>query len=124
MVWKGVIIEESLDNKDLLKLAEIIKTKKSSLESEEEKGFLHFHNVEVEDDKKKEFVKKAKDAIKHAWYLHICKDGKMIVVFKGKSFEFTKAQKDKIEQAEEYGRSIGIIEEQMHFEGMIDNPWD
>jgi hypothetical protein len=47
----------------------------------------------------------------------------MIVVFKGKSFEFTKLQKDKIEQAKKYGMSIGIIEEQVQFQELIDNPY-
>jgi len=123
MVWEGVIIEESLESKDLLKLAKTVKTKKSTLESEEEKGFLHFHHAEVSDGKKEEFVEEAKNAIKQGWYLHICKDGKMIVVFKGKSFEFTKLQKDKIEQAKKYGMSIGIIEEQVQFQELIDNPY-
>ncbi len=122
MVWEGVIIEESLESKYLLKLAKIVKTEQSILESEEEKGFLHFHNIEVEDDKKAKFVEEAKNAIKQGWYLHICKDGKMIVVFKGQSFGFTKSQKDKIEQAKKYGMSIGIIEEQVQFQELIDNP--
>ena len=121
MVWKGVIIEESLDDKFLLKLVKIVETRKETLESEEEKGFLHFHNIEVSDDKEKEFVKKAKSCIKQGWYLHICKDKKMVIVFKGKSFDVAKGQKDKFAKAKKYGVSIGILEEQLEIEGLIDN---
>jgi len=37
MVWKGVIIEESLGNKNILDLVNIMKTKKTTLENEAEK---------------------------------------------------------------------------------------
>lgn len=123
MVWKGVIIEESLEDKNILGLVKIIKTTQSTLESEEERGFLHFHYVEIYDDKKDEFIEKAKDAIKNSWYLHICNDGKMIVVYKNQSFEFTKEQKEKIKEAEEYGISIGILKEQVKFDDLINDPW-
>jgi len=124
MVWKGVIIEESLEDNGLLKLVQIVKTIKSSLESEKERGILHFHNIEVDDSKKEEFIKKAKISIKQGWYLHICKDKNMVIVFKGKSFDLTKGQKDKFTEAENYGLSIGILEEQLQIEELIDNPWD
>ena len=38
MVWKGVVIEESLENKDILKLVKIIDTKKTTLEKEEDEA--------------------------------------------------------------------------------------
>jgi len=123
MVWKGVIIEESLEEANLLKKVQIIKTIKSNLENEEERGFLHFHNIEVTDDKKEEFVKKAKSCIKQGWYLHICKDKEMVIVFKDKSFNLVKGQKNKFIKAENYDLSIGIIKEQLQIEELIDNPW-
>ena len=94
-MWKGVIIKESLENKDLLKLVKIVSTKRSSLETEE--GILNFHSIDIEDRKKNEFVENAKKCIKNSWYIHICKAGRMIVIFKGKSFEFTKGD-DKLKQ--------------------------
>jgi len=123
MVWKGVIIEESLEDKSLLKLARIIGTSSSTLEAEEEKGSLHFHKVEVDDAAKNEFVDKAKRSIKNSWYIHICRGETMVVIFTGKVFEFTKAQKDKLEQARSYGLSIGILKEQLPTERLIIDPY-
>ncbi len=120
MSWKGVIIEESLENKDLLKMVKIVNTKKSSLETEE--GILSFHRIEVNVSKKDEFVSKAKSAIKNVWYMHICKSGKMIVIFKNKSFEFTKDDGN-LEKARQYGLSIGIIRKRLGFEKLIENPY-
>lgn len=124
MVWKGVIIEESLENRNILNLVRIINTRETSLEKEDEKGILHFHRIELEDDKKDEFVQKASSAMKQGWYIHICKDAVMTIIFKEKVFSFNRSQKDKIENAKKYGISIGIVKEQMDIENMIGNPWD
>jgi len=123
MVWKGVIIEESLEDKGLLEMARIVKTDTSTLEAEEEKGSLHFHKIEVDDAAKNEFVDKAKRSIKNSWYIHICRNETMVVIFKDKSFEFTKKQNDRLEQARSYGLSIGILKEQLPTERLITDPY-
>jgi len=123
MVWKGVILEESLDDKSILDMVRIVKTEKSTLEEEEEKGFLTFHNIELDDEKKDEFVRKALSSIKDKFYLHICKGDRMIVIYKNKMFEFTSDETDKLNQARDYGLSIGIVREQMPFEKIIKDPY-
>lgn len=123
MVWKGVIIEESLEDKSLFDVVNMISSREETLNEEEERGTMHLRSFELEDDKKEEFVRKAEEMIKDKWYIHICKDGVMVVIFKGKSFEFTRDQKDVIEKAREYGKSIGILEAQMTFENLIDDPY-
>ncbi len=95
----------------------------SLLESEDGKGAMHFHQFEIADDKKIQFVTAAKNSIKQGWYIHICKDGIMTVVFRDKIFEFTEDEKDAIEAARTYGTSIGIIKDQMPFENMINDPF-
>ncbi len=124
MVWKGVIIEESLGDKKLLDLVKIINTYKNTLENEEEKGFLHFHKIELEDSRKDKFIPRAKQAIKQGWYMHICKGNKMAVIFRNRIFEFTDKEKTKINQARDYGLSVGIKKEQLTFENLIKNPHD
>jgi len=123
-MWRGVIIEESLENKSLLKLAKIIETNKSTLENEAEAGTLTFHKIEVDDAKKQEFLNNARASIKDKFYLHICKDGVMIVVYRNKIFEFSKSETDKINEARNYGEARGILREQMDFEALIDEPWE
>ncbi len=124
MVWKGVIIEESLENNDIFDLVEVVGEAESFLGSEENKGVMHFKMIEVKDDKKEGFVDMAKKSIRSGWYIHICKDNKMVVIFKDRCFEFGENEKDKIEAAKKYGISVGIIPEQMEFENLIRNPYD
>jgi len=47
----------------------------------------------------------------------------MYVVFKGCMFKFSKGYPE-LETARKYGKSIGILEEQMPFEHLIEHPWD
>ena len=94
---------------------------KSTLEEEAEKGYLTFHCVEVDDDKKDEFVK-AQSSIKDGYYTHICKDEIAVIIYKNKVFEFSSDETDKLNEARNYGLSIGIIKEQMPFEKLIVNP--
>lgn len=124
MVWKGVVIEESLDDKKILELVKIIDTRKTTLEKEEKKGILHSHEIELDDNKKDEFVQEASSSIKQGWYIHICKDGVMTIIFRSKVLTFDKSQKDKITDAKNYGISVGILKEQMDIENLIGNPWD
>ncbi len=123
MTWRGVIIEESLEDKSLLDIVKIVETKKSTLENEAEAGVLTFHKIEVSDAKKEEFLKKAQKAIKDRYYLHICKNGIAIIVYKSKLFKFTKNETEKIITARKYGIAHGILCEQLTFEALIENPW-
>ncbi|MFZ5932524.1 MAG: hypothetical protein ACOYT7_00340 [Patescibacteria group bacterium] len=120
-MWQGVVLEESLEDKSLLEMAKIRGTNVSRLEKENR--IMTFHKVEVPDSLKEEYIEKAKDTIKQSFYTHLCKDGQMTVVFKGRVFNFT-ADDPKLNEAREYGKSIGIIPEQMPFEHLVDNPFD
>ena len=124
MVWKGVIIEESLDDKSLLDLVKIVKTRRTTLEEEKQRGSFTFHCIELDDEKKEVFIKKAHSSIKNNFYLHICKEGKMIVIYKNKQFEFSCENLDKLNEARNYGLSVGILREQMPFEKLIKKPYD
>ena len=121
MVWQGVLLEESLEDKKLLHLAKIIGTDVEKLE--EEKRVMTFHKVEIEDENMDKYLDMAMHAIKLAFYTHLCKDGEMYVVYRGKMFNFRKGDLE-LNKAREYGKSIGIIPEQMPFKHLIDHPFD
>ncbi len=123
-MWKGVVIEESLDDKSLLSLVKIIKSRKTTLENESEKGFLTFHSVELDDSNLDEFIKTAKKSIGNSFYIHVCKDKEMTVVFKNKVFRFSSDNSKELNEAREYGISVGILKEQMPFEKLIEKPFD
>jgi hypothetical protein len=123
MSWKGVIIEESLNSSSILNLVKIVKRRKTSLEKESERGVLTFLYIELEDSLKEEFLLKAIYSIKDRFYIHICRENIMIVIFRNKIFKFSSNELDKLGQAREYGLSVGILKEQMPFERLIKNPY-
>lgn len=120
-MWQGVLIEESLVNKDVLKIVKIIKTVVENLEKEDR--IMTFHNIEVKDSDKELFLNKLLHNLKSGFYCHICKNGEMFVVFKNKLFNFKKGSLE-LKKAFEYGKSVGIIAEQMPFEHLIEHPFD
>ena len=120
-IWQGVVLEESLEDESLLGSAKIVGTSVSTLEKENRA--MTFHRVEVLDSVKDEYIERAKTTIKQSFYTHLCKDGRMTVVFKDKVFTFGENDPE-LDAAREYGKSIGIIPEQMPFEHLINNPFD
>jgi len=122
MTWKGVIIEESMEDGSLLEMVTETGYSESLMEGEDD--VHHFHQFEISDEKKDAFVAAAKSLIKQGWYIHLCKDTTMTIIFKDKVFEFTDAEKDKIQKAKDYGVSIGILKEQLEIESLIRDPFD
>lgn len=114
-------MEESLEDKSMIDIARIVGTNVSKLENENR--VMTFHKVEVPDSLKDEYIERAKINIKQGFYTHLCKDGQMTVVFKNKVFNFGDND-PRLIKAREYGKSIGIISEQMPFEHLINNPFD
>ena len=123
MTFRGVIIEESLEDKSLLDMVDIASTAKEYLEDEANKGMMTLYKFFLDEKRKSQFIRKAMKAILNGWYMHFCGRGVMTVIFKDKSFHFTRRDTDKIKKAESYGQSIGIMPSQMNFAGMIDDPW-
>ena len=121
MVWQGVVLEESLEDKSLLDMVEIIGTETDKLE--EEDRIMTFHKVEISDSNKNEYIDKAIHSLKKGFYVHLCKDGEMYVVYRGAMFNFRR-HFSQLEDAKKYGKSIGIIEEQMPFDHLIEHPFD
>ena len=120
-MWQGVLIEESLENRNVLKVINIIKTDIKKLE--EENRIMTFHKIEVQDSDKFSYLDNMLYNIKDSFYCHICKGGEMYVVFKGVLFKFTKGSPE-LKKAREYGKSIGIIGAQMPFEHLVDHPFN
>ncbi len=122
-MWKGVIIKESLNDKSLLSLVSIIDSKETTLEKENERGILTFYSVEIDDSNFNEFIEIAQKSIKNAFYIHICQNNEMVVIFNNKVFKFSADNLGKLNEAREYGISVGILKEQMPFERLIENPF-
>jgi uncharacterized protein (DUF2344 family) len=122
-MWKGVIIEESLEDQSILKKVDIVLRKESVLEDESGRGKFHFDKVQVSDEKIAEVIVLGKKAIKKGWYMHFCKGNEMVVIFRGIGFEHQKGNKTSLDAIHRYGKSVGVIAAQLPSDGLIEDPW-
>ena len=122
-MWKGVIIEESLEDQSILKDVKIVLRKSAYLEREEGKGKFHFDKVEVDDFLLHKVIDVAKNSLKKGWYMHLCSGDTMFVIFKNLGFEYKKGSKPSLDQIRRYGKSMGINEAQLPSESLLDDPW-
>ncbi len=105
-LYKGVIIEESLSQKDALKNIHIISSEVTEHPS------WHIHTVEVFED---DIQKLSKNLKTGTWYMHFWKNDVVIAVFKDKIFKFLYSDKTTWNEAIEYGLLHGIPAEQLDF---------
>jgi hypothetical protein len=108
--YKGTIIEESLEDNRILNDLNIIGFKISNDENPADRW--HLYTVKVTRDDIQKFSKYIKSG---KWYIHFWNDNDVIAVFKDKIFEFKYDNKETWKQAYDYGRSLGIPEEQLDF---------
>ena len=106
LMLKGTIIENSLEDKSLLKEVKIIRTWK------DEAWILH--DVLVDEEKVSEIGKYLSDG---PWYIHLWTPGEddFIILFKDKLFRVKHSDPSSFTAAIAYGESIGIPKEQLDF---------
>ncbi len=108
--YKGTIVEESLEDNRILNDLNIIGFKISNDENPADRW--HLYTVKVTKDDIQKFSKYIKPG---KWYIHFWNDNDVIAVFKDKIFEFKYDNKETWKNACDYGRSLGIPEEQLNF---------
>ncbi|MFH1211549.1 MAG: hypothetical protein V1659_01320 [Candidatus Woesearchaeota archaeon] len=107
--YKGVIVEESLEDNRVLNDLEIIKFEISKEENPANRW--HLYTIRVS----KEEIGRLSENIKPKWYAHFWKGRNVIAIFKGKKFEFNFDDKSSWKSVVEYGLSLGIPKEQLDF---------
>ncbi len=122
-VWRGVLIEESLEDKGIMDNVRIVGMRTSLLESEEYKGVFHFHNLEVPSEQLDAVLNEMSRAIKAAWYFHLVGGDVMKVVFKDKIFTLKKGDSATLASIQRYGQAHGVHPDQLQLEGLFDNPY-
>lgn len=102
----ATIIENSLADKEILKKLTINKTYTSDT--------WILHEVEVNESLIPELAKSLSPG---PWYIHLWKKGspQVTVIYREKIFTINHADKDTWKDAIEYGKSLGIPEEQLDF---------
>ena len=120
MNYRGVIIEESLGNKDILKDVKISETKVEEVREDHKTPWVKqwtLHAVEIPEHQAKnvaEKISKALDAA-HDWYADFKNDTHHYIIFRNKVFYIDRKSKEQYDEAKQYGISLGIPEYQVDF---------
>lgn len=107
--YKGIIVEESLEDNRILNNFKIIDFHISQEEDPADRW--HLYTVLASEE---EIVRLSKN-VKPKWYMHFWKDRDVVVVFKDKKFELDFDDKATWKPVVEHGLSLGIPEEQLDF---------
>lgn len=120
--FNGVIIEESLENKDVLKKLKIISTKVEKVVEEHKTPWLSqwtLHTVEILDDKAREIAEEISKSLDHnhgsSWYADFKNDTHHYIIFRDKIFYIDRKSKEQYDETKRYGISLGIPEYQVDF---------
>jgi len=108
--YTGVIIEESLSNKEIIKQLKEISLKVTDDENPNDRWHIYTVSVTGEEIKKIQ-----QNMAEGKWYTDFTNGDEKIVVYKDKMFEYKIGDKVEHAKAVEHGRSIGIPEEQLDF---------
>jgi len=111
--YRGIIIEESLKDKEFLKEVEILSTK---VENENSDDTWHLHKVSTPKDRLPEVIKKLQRAMtdQEARYAHFYEGKDLVIIFKNKKFQIS-TDKSSWKNAIRYGLSLGIKREELDF---------
>ena len=120
MNYKGVIIEESLENKDILKDVKILETKVEEVTEEHKTPWIKqwtLHTVEIPENQVKNVAEKISKALdsEHDWYADFKNETHHYIIFRNKIFFVDKQSKEQYDEAKKYGISLGIPEYQVDF---------
>lgn len=124
MSYKGIIIEESLEDKSVLKKVKIVTTRVEKVTQEHQTPWLDkwtLHTVEVDENKADEIAEEIGKALdsEHDWYADFKNDYWDFIIYKNKVFKIKRDNKKGYSQASGYGISLGIPEYQLSFKSYI-----
>lgn len=125
MNYNGTIIEESLDDKTILREMVTLDTKISPVVEKHQTPWLKqwtLHKVEVDEEKAGEVANKLSRALdkQHEWYADYKNPDYHYIIFRGKIFKIKRDDAEGYKEAKEYGISLGIPEYQVDFSPEID----
>jgi len=120
--YQGVIIEEALEDKEVLKKMEIISTKVELITEEHQTPWLSqwtLYTVEILENEAKEIAEEISKSLDRnyggSWYADFKNDTHHYIIFREKIFFIDRKSKDQYDEAKRYGISLGIPEYQVDF---------
>ena len=113
--FEGVIIEESLENKDVLQKVRIISTNIAQVTDKHQTPWLSqwtVHTVEVAESEAQglaeEISKSLDESHKHSWYADYRNDTHHYIIFRDRVFYIDRRNQEQYDEAKRYGISLGI----------------
>ncbi len=120
MNYRGVIIEESLKKKGILKKVKIIKTKIEKVVDKHKTPWLKkwtLHTVEVLEKEAEIIAQEISESLEseHPWYADFKNATTAFIIFRHKIFKIDRTNKKQHDEARNYGISLGIPSRQVDF---------
>ena len=120
----GIIIEESLETKDILLKVNIIKTDIEPVTSEHQTPWIKqwtIHTIKIPLSKADVIAKELSTSIdpKHHWYADFKNDESHYIVFRNKIFKVDRSKPEQYNTVTKYGISLGIPDYQLDFSPQI-----
>ena len=113
--YQGVIIEESLEDKDILKKVKIISTVVTKVTERHQTPWLEqwtIHTVEVPENEAhslaEEISKSIDEGHEHSWWADYKNDTHHYVIFRDKVFYVDRRSQEQYDEARNYGITLGI----------------
>jgi hypothetical protein len=123
MNYEGIIIEESLENRDVLDSVSIISTRVEEVTDKHKTPWIDkwtLHSVEVSEDIVDEVAEKLSEGINRehsdSWYIDFKNDKFHYVIFLNKFFKVDRLKPEQYGEVVQYGVSLGIPDYQLSFD--------
>jgi len=118
--FNGVIIEESLENKDVLQKVKIIKTIVEEVTEEHKTPWIKqwtLHTVEIPENQVDEIAEEISKVLdsEHNWYADFKNKDFHYVIFRNKLFKVDRSKPEQYNDVTKYGVSLGIPDYQLDF---------
>ena len=118
--FNGVIIEESLESKDVLRKVKILKTDIEPVTEGHKTPWVKqwtLHNVEILENQSDDIAGKISETLdpEHNWYADFKNNEFHYIVFRNKVFKIDRSKPEQYGEATKYGVSLGIPDYQLDF---------
>jgi len=118
--YTGIVIEESLENKDILKEIKILETKTEPVKEGHKTSWLKqwtLHTIEIREENADKVAEQLSQNLekKHPWYADFKNKYYHFIVFQGKIFKVDLKNPILYKDAKQHGISLGIPKHQVDF---------
>ncbi|XOB46332.1 MAG: hypothetical protein ACKKMV_02690 [Candidatus Nealsonbacteria bacterium] len=120
MNYKGVIIEESLEDKEILREVKVLETEVEPVTEKHKTPWIKqwtMHSVEISENKATDIAEKISKVLdlEHSWYADFKNENIHFIIFRDKVFKVNRTSKEQYDEVVKYGISVGIPDYQLDF---------